>query len=106
MLFRSQQSGTVLTKTFSGRQCRFINNRVMRELHQHESGSYPYPLQTQVMADLFTAAKNQTKLDLVPVMCGQNAALCKNQPTTAAEVFDQLVSGTEFAMKRLSSLEQ
>ena len=98
------EQGTVLTKVFSGRQCRFLRNRVMRELHRHESGCYPYPLQTLVMNDLFTEAKRQQHADLVPVMCGQNFALCKNQPTSAAQVFQQLVSETESCLHRLNTI--
>jgi nitronate monooxygenase len=66
---------TGLTKAFTGRLARGINNCLMRELKQERIEVLPYPLQRMLLRNLSVAAEAAGRADLMPLWAGQSASL-------------------------------
>jgi nitronate monooxygenase len=69
----AQQTG--LTRGFTGRLARGIQNRLMQELNRSGAELLPYPLQRGLVRSLSTAAEAAGRADLVPLWAGQSAGL-------------------------------
>lgn len=73
---RARQAGrTALTKGFTGRLARGIQNRLMEELNQPGTELLPYPLQRALVRNLTLPAEAAGRADLVPMWAGQSAGL-------------------------------
>jgi nitronate monooxygenase len=66
---------TALTKGFTGRLARGIQNRLMEELNQKGTEILPYPLQRALVRNLSIAAEAAGRSDLLPMWAGQSANL-------------------------------
>jgi len=66
---------TGLTKAFTGRLARGIQNRLMSELNQERAEILPYPLQRMLIRNLSIAAEASGRDDLMPLWAGQSANL-------------------------------
>ncbi len=66
---------TALTKGFTGRLARGINNRLLEELNRPGTEILPYPLQRALVRNLAIAAEAAGRADLVPMWAGQSANL-------------------------------
>jgi nitronate monooxygenase len=66
---------TGLTKGFTGRLARGINNRLMSELNQKGAEVLPYPLQRMLVRNLSIAAEAADRADLMPLWAGQSSSL-------------------------------
>lgn len=88
---------TVLTRAFSGRLARAIPNRFTREALAYENDLAPYPLQYTLTRLLREAAGERGLTDYVNFWSGQAAALTR--PRGARDYLDELVSGTEAALR-------
>ncbi|MBL8958070.1 MAG: nitronate monooxygenase [Myxococcaceae bacterium] len=76
---------TVVTRAFSGRAARGIENRFTREVQ----GPAAFPHQQALTAELRAAAAEQGRVDLMQLWSGQNAALLRELP--AAQLVAKLV---------------
>src|SRR5438552_5261596 len=74
-LLQRQAEYTGLTKVFTGRLARGIQNRLMSELEQERADILPYPLQRMVVRNLSIAAEAAGRADLMPLWAGQSANL-------------------------------
>jgi len=74
-LIQRQAEYTGLTKAFTGRLARGINNRLMSELNQKQAEILPYPLQRMLVRNLSIAAEAAGRTDLMPLWAGQSANL-------------------------------
>jgi nitronate monooxygenase len=74
-LMQHKAEYTGLTKAFTGRLARGINNRMMSELNQKGAEILPYPLQRILVRDLSIAAEAAGQTDLMPLWAGQSASL-------------------------------
>jgi len=74
-LMQRKAEYTGLTKAFTGRLARGINNRLMGELNQKPDEILPYPLQRMVVRNLSIAAESAGRADLMPLWAGQSASL-------------------------------
>jgi nitronate monooxygenase len=74
-LMQRKAEYTGLTKAFTGRLARGINNRLMGELNQKPDGVLPYPLQRMLVRNLSMAAEAAGRADLLPLWAGQSANL-------------------------------
>jgi nitronate monooxygenase len=79
---------TAITNLFSGGPARGIMNRVMRELGPVSDVAPAFPLATNAIAPLRTAADANGSGDFSPLWCGQNASGCLEVP--AAELVRRL----------------
>ena len=74
-LLQGKAEYTGLTKAFTGRLARGINNRLMSELKQERAEILPYPLQRMLVRNLSIAAQAVGRADLMPLWAGQSANL-------------------------------
>jgi nitronate monooxygenase len=74
-LMQRKAEFTGLTKGFTGRLARGIQNRLMRELEQERAEILPYPLQRMLVRNLSIAAEAAGRTDLMPLWAGQSANL-------------------------------
>jgi nitronate monooxygenase len=75
---------TRLTRAFSGRHARGIENRFMRELRPFEAELPPYPVQNRLTAPLRAAAEAKGDAELMSLWAGQAVTLAR--PGAAAEM--------------------
>ena len=66
---------TGLTRGFTGRLARGIQNRLMEELNREGTPILPYPLQRALVRNLSMAAEAAGRADLLPLWAGQSARL-------------------------------
>jgi nitronate monooxygenase len=71
---------TALTKGFTGRLARGIQNRLLDELNRPGIEILPYPLQRELVRSLTIPAQAAGRSDLLPLWAGQSANLsgCSN----------------------------
>jgi nitronate monooxygenase len=74
-LMQRKAEFTGLTKAFTGRLARGIQNRLMSELEQERAEILPYPLQRMLVRNLSIAAEAAGRADLMPLWAGQSANL-------------------------------
>src|ERR1700704_2089073 len=73
---RGKKAGhTALTKGFTGRLARGINNRLLQELNQEGTAILPYPLQRRLVRSLAIPAEAAGRSDLLQLWAGQSANL-------------------------------
>jgi nitronate monooxygenase len=89
MLHSKEARATGLTRAFSGRLARGIENRFMVEMREQLDKIAPYPAQGWFTGKLKRAAIAQGRVDLMSLWCGQGAPLLKHH--TAAEVFQSVI---------------
>ncbi len=74
-LLEKKAGRTALTKGFTGRLARGIENRLMEELNRPGVPILPYPLQRALVKNVATAAEAAGRPDLLPMWAGQGASL-------------------------------
>jgi nitronate monooxygenase len=84
---------TGLTRGFTGRLARGIQNRLMAELNRPGTAILPYPLQRGVVRHLAIPAEAAGRPDLLPLWAGQSATLSRF--TDASALLASLVEGVE-----------
>ena len=75
---------TRLTRAFSGRYARGIENRFMRELRAHEEDVPAYPVQNRLTQPLRAAAEKAGDPEMISLWAGQGVTLA--QPGAAGEM--------------------
>ena len=88
-LFGAEAKYTALTRVFTGRLARGIENRILKEAQQHAGNFAPYPAQGWLIGHLKQAAVEQGRTDLMSLWCGQSAALLKHKK--AEHLMDSLI---------------
>jgi nitronate monooxygenase len=101
MLFSDEAKYTTLSRAFTGRLGRGITSRIARDLANKEKGFLPFPLQTQFMSHLRTAAIEQEKWDMILFWGGQIAPIVKH--TKAGELMRSVVEETTAYFDQLKS---
>lgn len=80
---------TALTRVFTGRLARGIENRIMQETKEESDHYAPYPAQSWFTGQLKKESIRQNRSDLMSLWCGQSATLIKH--THAKALFDSLI---------------
>lgn len=88
-ILSGKASVTALTRAFTGRLARGIENQLMIELNAPETPILPYPLQRQLIRNLTTIAESSGHGRLIPMWSGQSAGLVKSKDIN--EILDSLV---------------
>src|SRR4051812_9861012 len=87
------ESGTRVTRAFSGRPARGIVNRALDEIERAELSSpgtiLPYPYQNVLTRPMRTAAAQQDRAEYLSLWCGQGARLARRMP--AARLMQALI---------------
>lgn len=92
---------TALTRAFSGRLARGIDNRIMQDLKANEAKLPRYPIQNWFMSQLRSTAVAQDRADLISLWCGQAAPLLRHHK--AATLLKSLVDETTMTIKSLAN---
>lgn len=93
-LRNSRDQDTCLTRAFSGRWARGIENQFIRDLAAHEAEIPDYPLQNSLTRELRQAATKQNKPEFLSLWAGQAASLVPPQQP-AAQLIAEWVHGVE-----------
>jgi nitronate monooxygenase len=83
LLVKGQAGHTALTKGFTGRLARGIQNTLLGDLNRPDAEILPYPLQRALVRNLSTAAEAQGRSDLLPLWAGQSATLSTDTNVSA-----------------------
>lgn len=90
---RAKKAGhTGLTKAFTGRLARGIQNRLMDEMNRNGVEILPYPLQRGLVKNLSVAAEAAGRAELLPMWAGQSAGLsnCTDASAFLQSLVDQV----------------
>lgn len=91
---------TRLTRAFSGRHARGIENRFMREMRAAEDEVPPYPVQNRLTQPLRAAAAKAGQADMISLWAGQGVRLAK--PGDAGEMVAKWWEEAQAAAQALS----
>ncbi|WP_085505124.1 NAD(P)H-dependent flavin oxidoreductase [Thalassobacillus devorans] len=89
-ILESDGDDTVLTRSFSGKPARGIENAFIRHLRHHEHQLPPYPIMNTLTKTLRKAAAEQNKPDYMSLWAGQNATLSREVP--AGQIIERMVN--------------
>jgi nitronate monooxygenase len=78
-----------LTRTFSGRYARGLENRFMRELEQVEKQLPAYPIQNALTTPIRAEASKRGETELMSLWCGTGVA--RVRPMPAAKLVETLL---------------
>lgn len=101
-IMAAQASETRITRAFSGRRARGIENRFMTEveLREGDPAILPFPYQNALTRPLRTAAAKAGRAEFLSLWAGQGLGLARRQ--SAAQLMDRLVTETEAVIAGLS----
>lgn len=91
-LLNSNDESTRLTKAFTGKVARSIQNKLLREMTQ-QTPTLPFHTHRAALRDIQQAAIQQNNSELISLWSGQAASLCRPKP--AAELMKELIEETE-----------
>jgi nitronate monooxygenase len=95
---------TRLTRAFSGRSARGIENRVMRDVDDAGADAIlPFPYQNDLTRAMRIAASKQGRIDYLSLWMGQGAPLARRQP--AAELVRRFVREMDEAVRALDRMK-
>jgi nitronate monooxygenase len=92
---------TRLTRAFSGRHARGIENAFMREMRDAEAEIPRYPVQNALTAELRTAAAKAGDAEALSLWAGQSVALAR--PGGAAEITERLWREAQEALRQAAN---
>jgi nitronate monooxygenase len=90
---------TALTRGFTGRLARGVNNELLQTLNKSDVETLPYPLQRSLMRTLAIPAQKAGRSDLLALWAGQSANLVRCSETT--ELLQSLVENTARQLNRV-----
>jgi nitronate monooxygenase len=83
LLAEGTEINTILTRVFSGRLARSLENRFTTELQAHEAQWPGFPVQHLLTRDIRQAAAAQNRPEFMALWAGQGCALCTTKPAAA-----------------------
>ena len=91
-LIDADEEGTRVTRVFTGKTMRGIQNELIRRWEEAGLDTLPMPLQTFLMAELTEGIITERKVDYISGPGGQVAGMISGI-RTAADVLDDIVAG-------------
>ncbi|MDP4163653.1 MAG: nitronate monooxygenase [Bacillota bacterium] len=92
-IFEAAENDTVLTRSFSGKMARGIENRFIREMKPVENDLPVYPIQNELTRELRKYASSQNTPDYMSLWCGQSPRLAKKISVT--QLMERIISQAE-----------
>lgn len=89
IIFSEKAKHTVLTRNYSGRLARFIENEFIRNTKENKTPYLPYPAQNYLLAGFKKATALQGLMEMTPLYAGQGAPLLKFK--TTADLMKSLI---------------
>jgi nitronate monooxygenase len=101
-IIAAEPGATRITRAFSGRPARGIENRFMRAVEEpgRDAAVLPFPYQNALTRPLRTAAAKTGRAEFLSLWAGQGLGLARRQ--SAAELMDRLIEETEAAIAGLA----
>lgn len=90
ILLDSHHDTTTLTRAFSGKLARGLNNAFIQRMRPFENDILDYPIQNSLTKSMRSEAAKQNNTDFMSLWAGQAAYLCKEQ--TATQFIQELSS--------------
>ncbi|KPV44531.1 nitronate monooxygenase [Alicyclobacillus ferrooxydans] len=98
-LFDSKSEDTVVTRAFSGKFARGIQNSFIRQVEGYEGDIPDYPIQNALTRPIRNWASEQAQPDYMSLWAGQALPLVRNLP--AAALVSQLIKETDAVFDRM-----
>jgi nitronate monooxygenase len=95
-LLSGKAARTALTRAFTGRLARGIENELVQTMNKQGTEILPYPLQRYLMRNLALPAQKVGRDDLLALWAGQSASLVRRQGIT--ELLKSLVDGASMRL--------
>lgn len=92
-------SDAVLTKNFSGRWARGIENKLMRAITESGLTTLPYPYQQSLTASIRSFAQSKDLADYTTIWAGQSAS--KGVRKTASAIFRTLIDQAQTSFEQI-----
>ncbi|WP_414050870.1 NAD(P)H-dependent flavin oxidoreductase [Macrococcus animalis] len=89
-IIHAQPRDTTITKVFSGKSARGIENKIIRDLESSDIAPLPYPLQNDLTTSIRKSAASAGDTDYLHMWCGQAPMLAKKM--NAQALFRDIVS--------------
>ncbi|MGG1401635.1 nitronate monooxygenase [Bacillus salipaludis] len=99
-IINASEDQVVLTKAFSGKMARGVNNRFIETIKKMEHNLPPYPIQNELTKGIRKASSTSRNPEFMSLWSGQSPRLAKT--STVQELINQLIEDTEVLKKRLS----
>ncbi|MDQ6598346.1 nitronate monooxygenase [Bacillus salipaludis] len=99
-IIKASEDQVVLTKAFSGKMARGVNNRFIETMKINEHILPPYPIQNELTKGIRKASSTSRNPEFMSLWAGQSPRLAK--ASTVQELINQLIKDTEVLKKRLS----
>jgi nitronate monooxygenase len=94
----SDDTSTVLTKTFSGKHARGIRNQFIQRMTPYENELSDYPVQNSITGAIRKTASAQADSEYMSLWAGQGAAMSRD--ISAGELMEALMKETDDALNR------
>ncbi|KHF40647.1 NAD(P)H-dependent flavin oxidoreductase [Halalkalibacter okhensis] len=78
-ILNSSEDQVVLTRSFSGKWARGVQNKFILQMQQHEASLPNFPVQNTLTKDIRTASSLQNNKDFLSLWSGQSPRLAKKQ---------------------------
>jgi len=88
-IFSPLAKSTTLSRAYSGRLARFIENDFIRKARSRGLETFPYPAQNYFLSEFKKVATNSGRTDLAPLYAGQGAPLLKYK--TVKDLMESLI---------------
>ncbi|MFD0824154.1 NAD(P)H-dependent flavin oxidoreductase [Neobacillus sp. M.A.Huq-85] len=99
-IIKASEDQVVLTKAFSGKMARGVNNRFIETIKEMEPKLPPYPIQNELTKGIRKASSTSRNPDFMSLWAGQSPRLAK--ASTVQELINKLIEDTEALKMRLS----
>jgi nitronate monooxygenase len=101
-ILHAKEDQLVLTRAFSGKWARGINNKFISDLKNHEESLPNFPVQNTLTQYIRKAASSQNNPDFMSLWSGQTPRLAKNQTVEALMI--DIVSEAKNLTKQVSEI--
>ena len=97
-ILKSDEEHTVLTKAFSGKMARGIQNQFIEKMKEHEEQLPEYPLQNELTKEIRKASAIAENPEFLSLWGGQSPRLAKKQ--TVHELMFKIIQECENIQRR------
>ena len=92
-VLQAKESETVLTRSFSGKWARGINNKFIQAMQEKEKGLPDFPVQNTLTQDIRRASGEKKEPDYLSLWSGQSPRLARK--VSAASLLEMIISEAE-----------
>lgn len=103
-LLKANEMDTRVTRAFSGRPARGLNNRLIESACMEKLQALPYPVQNALTREIRTAAARLNKPEYMSLWAGQGVAMLR-QTQSASEIVHGIMNQAEQAWQRMLALK-